>query len=64
LPDGETELPVFPYLVFVQIFFRHIIFGDFVGVDFLAFVFVGFFDTRHDSGLERVALFQEFVNTL
>ncbi len=33
-------------------------------MDFLAFMFVGFFHARHDSGLEGVAFFEQLVNTL
>jgi len=50
-------------LLFVQIFARHVVFGYFAGANFLPFSFRGVFDARYDPGFERVAFFQQFVNT-
>lgn len=50
------------HLVLIEIFFGHVVFRHFVGVDFARAIVVGCFDPGHCFGLEGIALFDQLVN--
>jgi hypothetical protein len=51
-------------LLFVEVFLGHVVFRQFTSANFLPLAISGLFDAGYDSRLERVAFFQQFINTL
>lgn len=51
------------FLIFVQIFFGHVIFRHFTSSNFSVVAFARFFHARDHTGLERVAFLQQLVDT-
>ena len=55
-------LIVKPLLFFIEVFLGHVIFRHFTGANFLDTAFPGILDARNHPSLERVPLFDQFVN--
>src|SRR5437868_15333989 len=61
---AETVACFLSVFIRIQIFVGNVVLRHLVSVNFLHIRFVGFLDTGHHPGLERIPLFEQFIDTL